>query len=79
MGRHSSRLSNNFLPSRRKSPQILLMDEPGRKHPAHPALHEGFNTPAIVFLTICTADRKRVLEDKGAHSTLREAWQLAKS
>jgi len=68
-----------FLSLRCQLPQILPMDEPGRKHPAHPALHEGFNTPTIVFLTVCTEGRKPVLADAAAHSALRDAWHLAKS
>ena len=52
------------------------MDETGRHHPAHPPLHEGFNTPTIVFLTVCTVGRKPVLADPCAHAALCEAWGL---
>ena len=50
------------------------MDETGRHHPAHTPLHEGFNVPTIVFLTVCTAGRKPVLADACAHAALCEAW-----
>ena len=68
-----------LLSMQRKSQQILPMDDPGRKHPAHPSLDEGFNTPTIVFLTVCASGRKPVLADSAAQAILREAWLLAKS
>jgi len=55
------------------------MDEAGRNHPAHPPLHDGFNAPAIVFLTVCTAVRKTALANTSAHAALRDAWGAAKS
>ncbi len=55
------------------------MDEAGRHHPAHPPLHEGFNTPVIVFLTVCTAGRKAALAKASAHAALRDAWSVATS
>ncbi|MFA7345268.1 MAG: hypothetical protein WC003_13270 [Terrimicrobiaceae bacterium] len=55
------------------------MNEPGRRHPAHPPLHEGFNSPTIVFLTVCTAGRKPVLAEADAQAVLRAAWDGAKS
>ncbi|MDP9291891.1 MAG: hypothetical protein M3O82_05960 [Verrucomicrobiota bacterium] len=32
-----------------------------RKHPVHQPMVERFNKPVIVFLTVCTQERKRVL------------------
>ena len=55
------------------------MNEPGRQHPAHPGLHEGFNVPTIVFLTVCTAGRKPALAERSMQAVLREAWALATS
>jgi hypothetical protein len=31
-----------------------------RKQPAHPAVRERFNEPVIVFLTVCSKDRKAI-------------------
>jgi putative transposase len=51
------------------------MESDGRKHPAHWPATERFNTPIIVFLTVCTKDRKKILANDAAHHVLREAWQ----
>jgi REP element-mobilizing transposase RayT len=55
------------------------MHEPGRRRPAHPALHDETNDSVIVFLTVCSAERKPVFANACAHSVLREAWGLATS
>ncbi|MFM8717592.1 MAG: REP-associated tyrosine transposase [Spartobacteria bacterium] len=42
-------------------------------------MREGFNRPVIVFLTVCTKDRKRILANEQSHRLLRESWKLADS
>ncbi|PYI92762.1 MAG: hypothetical protein DME97_08025 [Verrucomicrobia bacterium] len=54
-----------------------MIDPPGRKHPIHQPAHERFNTPIIVFVTVCTKDRKPLLANAEMHEILRESWQLA--
>jgi REP element-mobilizing transposase RayT len=52
------------------------MVEPfGRKHPIHQPVYERFNTPIIIFVTVCTKDRKPVLANAEMHEILRESWQ----
>ena len=51
-----------------------MLESDGRKHPAHLAFVERHNTPLIVFLTVCTKDRKRILNESTVHNTLVEAW-----
>jgi len=48
-----------------------------RKAPAHPAVVESGNRAIIVFLTVCTKDRRLVLATESIHARLREAWQEA--
>ena len=52
--------------------------EIGRKHPAHPPVQEVFNSPVIIFLTVCTQERQRVLASADGHALLREAWEIAR-
>ena len=55
------------------------MESDGRKHPVHLASRERFNTPIIVFVTVCTKQRKQVLANEESHQLLREAWTLKTS
>jgi putative transposase len=55
------------------------MEEIGRKHPVHLAARERHNTPIIVFLTVCTKNRKTILANPDAHKLLRAAWTGARS
>jgi putative transposase len=55
------------------------MNEIGRKHPPHFLPIERHNTAIIIFVTVCTKDRKRILADSGAHEVLRLAWQTKPS
>jgi REP element-mobilizing transposase RayT len=48
-----------------------------RKHPAHHSFVERFNELAIVLLTVCTKDRKRILAKAAACETLVSAWNAA--
>jgi putative transposase len=52
-------------------------DPPGRKHPIHQSVYERFNTPIIIFVTVCTKDRKAVLANAEMHEILRDSWQRA--
>jgi putative transposase len=56
-----------------------MKESDGRKHPVHQPAHERFNTPIIVFLTICTKRRKAILANAPAHETIRCAWIEAAS
>ena len=57
-----------------------MIDEPsGRKHPIHQPVHEGGNTPVIIFLTVCSKDRKPIFANAEAHHTLSETWRHAKN
>lgn len=51
------------------------MHETGRKHPSHFVVSEQHNTPVIVFLTVCTKDRRRILADSAVHDVLLAAWR----
>ena len=51
-------------------------DTIGRKHPAH-GVHIDLGKPTIVFLTVCTKDRKPWLACDEAHDLLREVWREA--
>ncbi len=50
-----------------------------RKHPAHPPVRERFSEPIIVFLTVCSKDRKSIFAYTDSVAALLDAWQLAKS
>jgi len=54
-----------------------VIDPPSRKHPIHQPVYERFNTPTIVFVTVCTKGRKPVLANAEMHEILRESWQRA--
>ena len=50
----------------------------GRGHPAHLPNVARFNTPVIVFVTVCAADRAtNTFANKTMHRILREAWEAA--
>jgi REP element-mobilizing transposase RayT len=40
-------------------------------------VYERFNTPIIIFVTVCTKDRKPVLANAEMHEILRGSWQRA--
>ena len=51
--------------------------QPERKHPAHnPLMQVGFRA-SIVFLTVCTKDRKPILSRPEAHDLLIKSWKKA--
>jgi len=53
--------------------------EAGRKHPAHMPLVERHNEPVIVFLTVCSKDRKRIFAAKDVAQVMVRAWTEATS
>ncbi len=55
------------------------MQTDGRKRPVHLPALDRFNTPIIIFVTICTKDRKPILANDAAHQLLCAAWQLKTS
>jgi REP element-mobilizing transposase RayT len=55
------------------------MEEVGRRRPVHQDLHEGFNMPVVVFLIVCTKDKKPILANDEVHTRLRESWLVADS
>ena len=50
-----------------------------RKTPIHQPVVELSNRPIIVFVTVCTAERKRILADRSATGTIVGAWSRADS
>ncbi len=50
---------------------------PTRKRLAHPPVLTGGNRSVIVFLTVCSRDRRPVLACDDAHHSLRMAWTQA--
>ena len=52
-------------------------DAPQRKIPAHFPVFEKGNLSSIVFLTVCTKDRKPILANNDVHDVLLRAWRDA--
>jgi putative transposase len=52
---------------------------PRRKHPVHQPIVEHWNAPSIVFLTVCTIRRKRILAVREVVQLLAESWPQATS
>ena len=51
-----------------------MLESDGRKHPPHLTPVERHNTSLIVFLTVCTKDRKEILNQSASHDILVTAW-----
>ena len=51
-------------------------DEPGRKRPAH-GVFTPSNEPTIVYLTVCTKDRKPWLASTDVQNALEDVWRGA--
>lgn len=51
--------------------------ERGRKHPAHMPPVERHNEPIIIFLTVCTDDRKEILATTETSAAIVSAWRQA--
>ena len=52
---------------------------PQRHRPAHPAVVERLDRPTIVFVTVCTANRKAILANEACAATILNAWRRADS
>ena len=50
------------------------MEEIGRKHPVHQPVYERRDVPTIVYVTLCTKDRRQILANDAAHVVLRNSW-----
>ena len=59
---------------------IVIMEDltqlPNRSHPAHCPPVEKFNCSVIVFLTVCSKDRKNIFANKDMQSIICEAWSI---
>jgi len=51
---------------------------PRRRTPAHLPVVQRFNRSVVVFVTVCTARRARILARDRAHQLLLAAWQEAR-
>src|SRR4029077_19503328 len=60
---------------RRRRPQIVEK----RRHPAHPPVRDRFNEPVIIFLTVCSKDRKPLFALADSVGVIIEAWRRAES
>ncbi len=50
---------------------------PDRKTPAHQPVFDHGNRSSIIFVTVCTKERKPILANTEVHKLLLESWQLA--
>jgi putative transposase len=50
---------------------------PARNRPVHRPVFETHNRSVIVFLTVCSKDRRPILATAETHQTLRTAWACA--
>jgi len=67
-------------PKLSKSRIVSLMTEEsdiGRKHLAHPAIIERHNEPVIIYLTVCSKDRKSIFAFTDSAAVIVDAWQKA--
>ena len=55
------------------------MKESGRRHPPHHPFVERHNEPIIIFLTVCSKDRKPIFASKDGARVLENAWAAAKT
>ena len=51
---------------------------PSRKHPANMPVVDVFNRSTIVFLTVCSKDRKPIFAHQDVHDVLLSAWSRAR-
>ena len=52
-------------------------DKPDRKVPAKRSVADLGNRSSIIFVTVCTKDRKAIFANEAAHGLLVEKWQDA--
>ena len=53
------------------------MEYHDRKQPAHQPVYDQGNRSNIIFLTVCTNKRKKILANETVHQLIRNAWQGA--
>ena len=53
-------------------------DFPARQHPAHHPPIDRHNQPIIIFLTVCSHQRRKSLADEQVHSVLRDVWNSSR-
>ena len=62
--------------------RIASMDEQcpdGRKHPAHHSVVDPVNKPVIVFVTVCSQDRRAIFAKADSAGVIVSSWKMAKS
>jgi putative transposase len=52
---------------------------PERRYPSHQVWRRNDNRSVIVFVTVCTKDRRHLLADREVHELLVKAWATADS
>lgn len=50
---------------------------PNRHHPAHPMPIQHGSDPVIIHITVCTDQRRKLLDNQGMLTNLRAAWNQA--
>ena len=55
-----------------------MSDFPQRRTPPHFLPLERFGVSVIIFVTVCTKDRKRILARPDVHHLLQEVWAEAR-
>lgn len=50
---------------------------PKRDHPAHPPVVDRLNRATIIFLTVCTKQRRPILANEASHFCLCESWRTS--
>jgi putative transposase len=48
---------------------------PERHHPAHHSPVEYSNRQIVIFLTVCSCQRRKILADERVHTALLDAWR----
>jgi putative transposase len=56
---------------------LNFMNPPQRRHPARQPAFDRENLSTIIFVTVCSAGRKRILARDDIHLIMRRAWQKA--
>ena len=51
----------------------------GRKHLAHPPITDRHNEPVIIYLTVCSQDRKSIFAFEDSAAVIVDAWQRGNS
>ena len=77
----SDRWETNLDLRKQVTPEVRASARPVsdlyRKHPIHLAPVEFHNRSIIIFVTVCTAARRKILAMDPAHEVVRESWLAA--